>query len=73
MPGDEQLDELGVDRVLRKNISVMTSSLEDVSGMLGAPAWAADEILSYKEAQFLSSLKGAVFRQKGNLSLVNME
>lgn len=41
--------------------------------MLRAPAWAADEIASYKEAQFLSSLKGAVFRQKGTLSSVNME
>ena len=50
-----------------------SSSLEDVSGMLGAPAWATDEISSYKEAQFLSSLKGAVFRQKGTLSSVNTE
>lgn len=41
--------------------------------MLRAPAWAADEIASYKEAQFLSSLKGTVFRQKGTLSSVNME
>ena len=41
--------------------------------MLRAPAWAADEILLYKEAQFLSSLKGAVFRRKGTSSSVNME